>query len=103
MGTDKEGEITLHLVTPDAGQGLWQEALLAREGHCPIGFVFSSWDEGKLVVVHEVFRQLTPQQQELIRTYAAMAVRGIPHEEDLAHARPWRRGRPRQEDNHRST
>ena len=83
VGTDQEGEITLHLVSPDEGKELWQEALLAHQGHCPIGFVFPAWDQGKLVVVHEVFRALTPPQQELIRTYAALAARGIPHERVL--------------------
>src|SRR2546423_287574 len=80
VGTDHEGEITIHLVSPDEGQGLWRDALLAHQGHCPIGFVVPSWEQGKLVVVHEVFRQLTPPQQELIRTYAALAARGIRHE-----------------------
>src|SRR5215510_7521938 len=78
-GTDQEGEITLHVVSPVEGKELWQEALLARQGHCPIGFVFLSWDHGTVVVVHEVFHQLMPPQQELIRTYAALAARGIPH------------------------
>src|SRR5919199_1368207 len=42
VGTDQEGEITLHLVSLDEGKELWQEALLAHQGHCPIGFVFPS-------------------------------------------------------------
>ena len=80
VGTDRGGERTIHLVSPDERKGLWRDALLAHQGHCPIGFVFPSWDQGKVVVVHEVFRQLTPPQQELIRQYAALAARGIQHE-----------------------
>jgi hypothetical protein len=45
--------------------------------------VFPSWDQGTVVVVHEVFRQLTPPQQALIRTYAALAARGMRHERIL--------------------
>jgi hypothetical protein len=79
VGTDRGGEITIHLVSPDERKGLWQDALLAHQGHRPIGFVFPSWDQGNVVVVHEVFHQLTPSQQELIRQYAALAARGIQH------------------------
>jgi CRP-like cAMP-binding protein len=80
VGTDQAGEITLHLVSPEQGKELWQAALLALQGHCPIGFVFPSWDQDKVVVVHEVFHQLTPPQQELIRKYAALVARGMRHE-----------------------
>jgi CRP-like cAMP-binding protein len=80
VGTDQDGEITLHLVSPEQGKALWQAALLTHQGHCPIGFVFLSWDQGQVVVVHEVFQQLTPPQQELIRKYAALAAQGMRHE-----------------------
>ena len=79
VGTDQEDELVLHLVTPRQGPDPWQQVLLSHQGDCPLGFVFHSWDQSKVVVVHDVFRQLTHAQQEVIRKYAALAVQGKSH------------------------
>src|SRR5262245_48640400 len=62
----------------------WQDALLMPGGDCPIGFVVNTYDYGKIVLVHEVFYELTAEQQALIRRYAALTIRGRSHARILA-------------------
>lgn len=86
VGTDHKEKIALHLVSPQHSKNPWQprdpwkDALLSRPGDCPIGFVVNTCDQGRVVVVHEVFSHLTNLQQELIRKYAALAARGHGHD-----------------------
>ncbi|MEE8291171.1 MAG: hypothetical protein V3R80_06795, partial [Candidatus Tectomicrobia bacterium] len=80
VGTDPGDDVTLHVASPDQEKNPWQEALLLHQGDCPIGFVLNTWDAGRVVVVHEVFRQLTSPQQELVRKYAALAAQGTQHD-----------------------
>jgi CRP-like cAMP-binding protein len=81
--TDHEGEVVLYLVAPAQEQTPWRDALLLRQSACPIGFVVNTWDYGRVAMVHEIFRQLTPAQQDVIRKYAALAVRSKTHKQIL--------------------
>jgi CRP-like cAMP-binding protein len=80
VGTDQGDDIVLYLVSPNVLRNHWQETLLLHQGDGPIGFVFNSWDQGRVAVVHEVFRQLSHVQKDLIRKYAALAARGMQHD-----------------------
>src|SRR4029077_5682395 len=82
---DQEGDCPLWIVTLDkAMQHPWHEALLTPGGDCPIGFVVNTYDHGKIVLVHEVFYELTQEQQTLIRRYAALTMHGRKHSKILA-------------------
>ena len=79
-----QGDITtLYVVSPQQAQNPWQEILLSPQNDCPIGFVLNSCDEGRIVLVHDVFHQLTLEQQAAIRQYAALAMRGMRHDRIL--------------------
>ncbi len=80
VGTDQKDDLVLCLASPDRLDSPWQDVLLSHQDDCPIGFVFNTCDQGRVVVVHEVFLLLTPLQKDLIRTYAALAVRGSRHD-----------------------
>src|SRR5258705_11888388 len=54
------------------------------EGDRPIGILINSADAGPLVLVHEVFDSFAEPEKELVRRYAALAVRGEPHEAIVA-------------------
>jgi CRP-like cAMP-binding protein len=79
VGTDQGSDLVLHLVVPRQERDPWQQILLSHQSDCPLGFVFHSWDHGRVAVVHDVFRQLTHAQQDVIRKYAALAVEGKSH------------------------
>ena len=82
---DREGDCPLWIVMLDkAMQHPWHEALLTSGGDCPIGFVVNTYDHGKIVLVHEVFYELTQEQQALIRRYAALIMHGRNHSHILA-------------------
>jgi CRP-like cAMP-binding protein len=83
IGTDHEDGMVLRVVSPNQVKNTWQEALLLHRGDCPLGFVFNSWDHGRVVVVHEIFNHLTHLQKDVIRKYAALAVRGMRHDRIL--------------------
>ncbi|MBI3329332.1 MAG: hypothetical protein HYZ81_21840 [Nitrospinae bacterium] len=80
MGVDVVGEVPLLLVSPQSERDPWRETLLLPGGDCPIGMVVNTCDRGRLVLVHEVFAQFSPPQKDLVRRYAALAVRGTGHE-----------------------
>jgi CRP-like cAMP-binding protein/L-ascorbate metabolism protein UlaG (beta-lactamase superfamily) len=69
----------LWLVSPTREPDVWREALLQQDSDCPIGFVINTRDHGKITLVHTVFQQLTPAQQECIRQYVTLAMRGQAH------------------------
>jgi CRP-like cAMP-binding protein len=54
------------------------------EGDRPIGILINTADAGPLMLVHEVFDSFTEPEKELVRRYAALAVRGEPHEAIVA-------------------
>jgi len=82
---DREGACPLWIVKLDkAMQHPWQEALLTPGGDCPIGFVVNTYDHGRIVLVHEVFYELTQEQQALVRCYAALTMQGRNHSQILA-------------------
>src|SRR5947209_4270908 len=84
-GLDQEGACPLRLVALEQGpRHPWYETLLTPGGDCPIDFMVNTYDCGKIVVVHEVFQEFTAAQQDLIRYYAALAVRGRSHDSILA-------------------
>jgi CRP-like cAMP-binding protein len=82
---DQEGECPLWIVSLDKErQHPWHEAMLTPGGDCPIGFVVNTYDHGWIVLVHEVFYELTEEQQALIRRYAALTLGGRSHAKILA-------------------
>jgi CRP-like cAMP-binding protein len=82
--SDRQGEAVLYLAAPLQEETPWHQALLLQQSPCPIGFVINTWDYGRIAVVHEIFQQLTAAQKEVIRQYAALAVRGKHHGQILA-------------------
>lgn len=82
---DREGDCPLWMVRLEkAIQHPWHEALLTSGGDCPIGFIVNTYDHGKIALVHEVFYELTQEQQALIRRYAALSMHGRNHSKILA-------------------
>ena len=82
---NREGDCPLWIVALEKElQHPWHEALLTPGGDCPIGFAVNTYDHGRIVLVHEVFYALTREQQELIRRYAALILRGRSHDKILA-------------------
>lgn len=82
---DEASTCPLWVVAPDdTTSHPWLQELLTYSGDCPIGFVVNTYDHGKIALVHAVFAQLTPAQQQVIRRYAALTVRGWRHEKILA-------------------
>jgi CRP-like cAMP-binding protein len=79
-GLDTKGGCALRLVATKPGRDPWREALTRPGRDCPIGFVVDTIDQGRLVLVHEVFDQLAEGQQDLVRRYAPLALAGRPHE-----------------------
>ena len=77
---DTEGEIPMFLVAPRPGPDRWREALLSPGGDCPVGFVVSTRDRGRVAFVHEVFRTFSAPLKALTRRYVALAVSGVPHD-----------------------
>ena len=80
ISVDTDGEIPLRVVAFDSPRHSWREALLLPEGDRPIGILINTADVGPLVLVHEVFDSFTEPEKEMVRRYAALAVRGQPHE-----------------------
>ncbi|HXJ83572.1 MAG TPA: cyclic nucleotide-binding domain-containing protein [Candidatus Methylomirabilis sp.] len=77
---DGDGEIPLRVVASHSPRDPWREALVHPEGHSPIGILINTADAGPLVLVHEVFDSFADPEKELVRQYAALAVRREPHE-----------------------
>jgi CRP-like cAMP-binding protein len=78
-GPGTEGTASLVLVAPKAGPDPWREALVTPGGDCPIGLVLATSDHGRVVLVHEVFGQLSEAERHLVRRYAALALEGHTH------------------------
>jgi len=77
---DARGEVELLVVASKLSRDPWREALITPGGDRPIGLLIPTADEGPLVLVHEVFARFGEPAKELVRRYAALAVRGAPHE-----------------------
>src|SRR6266478_4640471 len=84
ISVDADGETPLRLVASDSPRHSWREALVLPEGDRPIGILINTADAGPLVLVHEVFDRFTEPEKELVRRYAALAIRGEPHEAIVA-------------------
>lgn len=84
---DGDGEIPLRVVASHSPRDPWREALVLPEGDRPIGILINTADAGPLVLVHEVFDSFAEPEKELVRQYAALAVRGEPHEAIVAAVR----------------
>src|SRR5262245_197240 len=81
---DGDGDPPLRVVASDSPRDPWRDALVLPEGDRPIGVLINTADAGPLVLVHEVFDRFTEPEKELVRRYAALAIRGEPHEAIVA-------------------
>src|SRR6266478_345693 len=84
ISVDGDGEIPLRVVASHSPRDSWRQALVLPEGDRPIGILINTADAGSLVLVHEVFDSFAEPEKELVRRYAALAVRGEPHEAIVA-------------------
>jgi CRP-like cAMP-binding protein len=84
ISVDEDGEIPLRVVASHSPRDSWREALVLPEGDRPIGILINTADAGPLALVHEVFDSFAEPEKELVRRYAALAVRGEPHEAIVA-------------------
>ena len=75
-----EGATSLVLVAPKGGPDPWREALVTPGGDCPIGLVLATSDQGRVVLVHEVFHHLGEAERHLVRRHAALALEGHSHQ-----------------------
>jgi CRP-like cAMP-binding protein len=79
-GLDLEGAVPLHLVAPKPGRDPWRESLVTPGGDCPLGLVLATSDQGRVVLVHEVYTHLAKGERDLVQRYAAMVRAGVRHE-----------------------
>ena len=84
ISVDGDGAPPLRVVASDSPRDAWADALVLPEGDRPIGILINTADAGPLVLVHEVFDRFTEPEKELVRRYAALAIRGEPHEAIVA-------------------
>jgi len=84
ISVDGDGEIPLRVVASHSPRDAWRQALVLLEGDRPIGILINTADAGPLVLVHEVFDSFAEPEKELVRRYAALAVRSEPHETIVA-------------------
>jgi CRP-like cAMP-binding protein len=84
ISVDGDGEIPLRIVASHSPRDSWRQALVPPEGDHPIGILINTADAGPLVLVHEIFDSFAEPEKELVRRYAALAVRGKPHEAIVA-------------------
>src|SRR6266850_1420397 len=84
ISVDGDGEMPLRVVASHSPRDSWRQALVLPEGDRPIGILINTADAGPLVLVHEVFDSFAEPEKELVRRYAALAVRGEPHEAIVA-------------------
>jgi CRP-like cAMP-binding protein len=84
ISVDGDGEIPLRVVGSLSPRDSWREALVLPEGDRPIGILINTADAGSLVLVHEIFDSFAEPEKELVRRYAALAVRGERHEAIVA-------------------
>jgi CRP-like cAMP-binding protein len=83
-GVDVEGPVPLHLVEPRPGRDPWREALVVPGGDCPVGLVVETSDQGRVALVHEVFRHFGEAPRALVRRHATLVLGGLPHEATVA-------------------
>src|SRR5215471_18602375 len=81
---DGDGEVPLRVVASHLPHDSWREALALPEGDRPIGILLNTSDAGPVVLVHEVFDSFGEPEKEVVRQYAALAIRGEPHEAIVA-------------------
>ena len=67
-------------MAPKPGPDPWQEALVTPGGDCLLGFVVDTSDQGRVVLLHEVFVHLGRAERDLVRRYVTMVLAGHPHE-----------------------
>src|SRR5215475_14142423 len=84
ISVDGDGDPPLRVVASDSPRDPWRDALVLPEGDRPIGILINTADAGPLVLVHEVFDSFGEPEKELVRQYAALAIRGEPHEAIVA-------------------
>jgi len=84
ISVDGDGEVPVRVVASLSPRDSWREALVLPEGDRPIGILINTADAGPLVLVHEVFDSFADPEKELVRRYAALALRGEPHEAIVA-------------------
>src|SRR5262249_48186917 len=84
ISVDGDGEVPLRIVACESPRDSWREALVLPEGDRPIGILINTSDAGRLVLVHEIFDSFTEPEKELVRRYAALALRGDTHEAIVA-------------------
>ena len=84
VGVDSHGEVELLLVSPVPGRSAWRDALLVPGGDCPIGVMIATRDRGAIGIVHEAFASLDEAGKGLVRRHAALASRGVAHEQIIA-------------------
>src|SRR6266498_2337328 len=84
ISVDGDGDSPLRVVASDSPRDSWRDALVLPEGDRPIGILINTAYAGPLVLVHEVFDRFTEPEKELVRRYAALAIRGEPHEAIVA-------------------
>jgi len=84
ISVDEDGEVPLRVVASVSPRDSWREALVLPEGDRPIGILINTADAGPLVLVHEIFDSFAEPEKELVRRYAALAIRGEPHEAIVA-------------------
>ena len=95
ISVDEDGEMPLRVVGSHSPRDSWREALVLPEGDRPIGILINTADAGPLVLIHEVFDSFAEPEKELVRRYAARAVRGEPHEAIVAALRAGNAGEAR--------
>jgi len=83
-GLDSQGEVPLLLVSPASHRVAWRDALLVPGGDCPIGVIVATRDRGVVGLVHEGFASLDEAGKALVRRYAALASKGMPHEQIMS-------------------
>src|SRR5215469_2145015 len=84
ISVDGDGDPLLRVVASDSPRDPWRDALVLPEGDRPVGILINTADAGPLVLVHEVFDKFPEPEKELVRRYAALAIRGEPHEAIVA-------------------
>ncbi|HXJ78832.1 MAG TPA: cyclic nucleotide-binding domain-containing protein [Candidatus Methylomirabilis sp.] len=80
VAIDEPGGLASRVVAAQLSRDPWREALVAPGGDRPIGLLIHTADAGPLLLVHEVFTRFSEPEKDWVRRYAALALRGAPHE-----------------------
>src|SRR5215472_10478678 len=84
VGVDAVDEMPLRIVAPKGPADPWREGLLVPGSDRPVGLLINTADLGPVVLIHEVFHRFSQPEKNLIRRYAALALRGEPHRHIIA-------------------